>query len=91
MIEHEFKGVFLTQEGGDREDQGLDVKGDQWHEIKPVTIDLETIESYYQSVTPVHGQMVCRVRTKSGDDWTLAITYQELRNLKKSLYGVRTN
>lgn len=91
MLEYEFKGAFLNEEGADMESKGIDTDGKQeYYEFRLVTIDLESIESYFE-IKPMHNNPICNVRTKTGVDWTLAISYKDLRAIKKSLLFTRAN
>jgi hypothetical protein len=83
MIEHEFNGIFLTIEGTRQQDQGLTID-DTYRTIKPFTLDLMSIESYFENDTKALGKTICQIRTKTADVWEAVITYDELKKIKKS-------
>lgn len=84
-IEQVFTAIFLTKEGNDAYNQGLETNGiDEYYYESLVVINVSCLESYYQSPHLFNGKKIVNARTKSGDEWSIIATVAELLNLKKT-------
>lgn len=86
VVEHLFTGLFLTKEGTDAQNQGLETDGiDEYYYTIKVAININEIESYYETKKSYDNKTVLNARTRSGDDWSLLITMKEMIDLKNNI------
>jgi len=88
----EFKALFLNDLGNEMADQGIATEDlTEYNEALPVTLDLDSLEAFWPSRTRFKGYPVTRARTKTGDEWTLLISYPELKRIKSGANVWRNN
>lgn len=75
----EVSALFLNKEGQQADKQGIETNGkDEYFQVKPTIIELNQIESFFETDNKHLGDTCCNVYMKSGELWTLVINMSEL-------------
>lgn len=72
------EALFLSENGTDMPDGTIKGWEDDYHMVMEVSISMDQLESWYQSINKYNGRFVTMVYLKSGERYPLLISKKEL-------------